>query len=91
MWIVAYDIRDNRTRKAMARLLKGHGRRVNYSVYECGCTEAEVRKLLHRLQTMIDARTDSVLCYKQCKACYTKSQKWGKASPKTYLKGRLVL
>ncbi len=35
LWVVAYDITDDRKRAAVRRILSDHGKRVQYSVFEC--------------------------------------------------------
>jgi len=33
--VIAYDIKSNKRRKKIEKLLKDHGQRINYSVFEC--------------------------------------------------------
>lgn len=69
-YVIAYDIASDRARAKAAKLLDGYGRRVQKSVYECdGLTEAQLLRLLARLERLLDSTTDSVRCYRQCRAC----------------------
>ncbi len=69
-YTVCYDITDDRLRYRVVKLLKGHGVRVQKSVFECPeLTEKQLFKLHDRLDRMIDNTTDSVRFYRQCRFC----------------------
>ena len=61
--LISYDIVDNKRRTRVMRLLKGHGRRVQRSVFECDLNAVEFVALGRDLRRLIDAETDSVRCY----------------------------
>jgi len=46
----AYDIEDDRTRRRVAKTLKGYGRRVQRSVFECNLTRQQIRELAGHLK-----------------------------------------
>ena len=48
--LISYDIEDDRLRVKLAKLLEGHGQRVQYSVFECHLTPSEYGVLLERLR-----------------------------------------
>jgi CRISPR-associated protein Cas2 len=69
-YLVCFDITDDRIRYRAVKVLKGFGRRVQKSVFECpDLTEKKFLKLKDRLEGLIDFTTDSVRYYRQCRAC----------------------
>ena len=67
--LVAYDVRDARRLRQVAKICLDYGIRVEYSVFECDLTEELFRKLWHDLQAVIDPDEDAVLAYKICGSC----------------------
>ena len=74
--LISYDIEEDRLRAKLAKLLEGHGRRVQYSVFECHLSTSEYGVLLKRLHSLYEGvrKTDtptgfSVRCYRLCAAC----------------------
>lgn len=74
MWVIAYDISDDKKRNKIARILEDHGVRCNYSVFECLLTETQKQKLQKKLQKFIDSGGDSLLFYYLCNACIQKRE-----------------
>lgn len=69
-YVICYDITEDRLRTKASKLLDGHGRRVQKSVFECpDLTEKQLLRLLDVLDRLIDHETDSVRCYRQCRSC----------------------
>ena len=68
-YIVAYDIVDDTRRSRAARVLRGFGQRVQYSVFECVLDETEFLELWHELEDIVDPSEDSVRAYRLCAAC----------------------
>jgi CRISPR-associated protein Cas2 len=61
--LVVYDVPDNKRRRKLAKFLEGHGRRVQFSVFECFLTLDEMR-LLHRMvQQRVEVEQDNVRFY----------------------------
>lgn len=52
--VIAYDIRDDRRRLRISRLLEGYGKRVQYSVFECDLEERHLGRLLPALTRLIE-------------------------------------
>lgn len=64
MWLVAYDISDDRRRSKVSELLESYGPRVQLSVFEAElATPAEERTLLGRLRDLIDLVEDQIRVY----------------------------
>ena len=53
----------------MARCLEDHGRRVQWSVFDCLLDERQLGHLRRELAMIIDLELDSVRFYRLCKKC----------------------
>jgi len=76
LFVIAYDIQNNRIRTRIADALEGYGRRVQYSVFECQLTRTQYAELQQKLATLLQGRgasqTDSIRSYRLCGACEEK-------------------
>lgn len=73
-YVVAYDIRDNRRRSRVARILEDFGDRAQYSVFEMELDRPEqMGALRHRLEKAIDPSEDGVRTYFLCRECRNKA------------------
>jgi len=66
--IVSYDVntetpQGKRRLYKVARACKAFGQRVQYSVFECSVTEANLERLRHKLKAIIDPEQDSLRIY----------------------------
>lgn len=64
--VVAYDIADDRRRNRVASELENFGQRVQYSVFECHLTQAQLKMLQGRLASLIVEAEDRVRYYTLC-------------------------
>ena len=64
--LVAYDIADDRRRYRIDRLLKGYGRRVQKSLFECHLKTSQLNELQSHLTHRMDERQDSILICPLC-------------------------
>lgn len=71
--IIAYDVQDDRRRLKVSTILEKYGKRVNFSVFECMFTPAQLKRVREKLSALIDTGTDTILFYQICVDCYTKS------------------
>nr|WP_320012219.1 CRISPR-associated endonuclease Cas2 [uncultured Desulfobulbus sp.] len=70
MYLICFDISDNRVRYRVVKALKGHGTRVQKSVFECpNLNEHRFLLLQQKMEELIDHGSDSVRYYRLCKAC----------------------
>ncbi len=67
--VISYDIGSDQRRLKVARTLEDFGERVQYSVFECILQEEDLKRLLQRLQKLIDPAEDSIRIYKICQKC----------------------
>ena len=64
--LVCYDTPDNKRRRRLAKLLEGHGERVQESIFELYLSTGRLRKLQRRIATLIDADEDRIRYYRFC-------------------------
>jgi CRISPR-associated protein Cas2 len=77
--VIAYDIVDDRRRDAVSTLLTDHGRRVNYSVFECELEGEEFEGLRVQLSRLINAREDRIVLYRLCENCRPRKSAMGRS------------
>lgn len=63
MVVVVYDIPDNKRRKKLSDFLKGYGRRVQLSVFECFISLPEMRQLHEQVKKKVKPAEDNVRFY----------------------------
>lgn len=74
MYLVTYDVSDDRARDRVAAALSGYGTRVQKSVFECEIDAQQVDELTDRLvQLLTEPTVDSVRVYRLCRSCHERS------------------
>ena len=68
-YVISYDIPDDRRRGQLAKVLKGFGTRVQYSVFEAHLNRTQYAELKNAVDRVIDLSEDSVRYYALCSAC----------------------
>ena len=71
-YAISYDIRDDRRRLQVAKILKDYGQRVQLSVFEADLDDKSLTRLQKRLTACLAAAEDSVRFYPLCAACVPK-------------------
>lgn len=61
--VVAYDVVEDRRRTKVMKLLKGYGRHVQKSVFECHLDPPKIEAMVRKLATLIDPAQDTVRVY----------------------------
>ena len=69
LYLVSYDVSDDRRRGRVMEALKDFGRRVQYSVFECNLDASALDELLGRIEFEVDPATDSCRFYRLCESC----------------------
>ncbi len=73
MYLISYDITDNRIRGKIAKELSGYGQRVQYSVFECRITEQQYRELYQKLVILMQEEEEgNIRIYNICGKCEQK-------------------
>jgi len=81
-YLVCFDIVEDRARRRVAKVLEGHGVRVQKSVFECGrMSEERFLKMKTALEEIIDALDDSVRYYSLCRGCLKRVEFSGNGRP----------
>jgi CRISPR-associated protein Cas2 len=78
-WIVSYDIRDNKRRYQVMKLLEGYGRRAQFSVFECDISLDQLQRLKSNMEILIHDKEDDVRFYPLNEADVAKIHLLGKA------------
>ncbi|WP_017660603.1 CRISPR-associated endonuclease Cas2 [Baaleninema simplex] len=63
LWLVCYDVRCDRRRRKLAKLIEQRCERVQYSVFECPCDEEMLERLLKRWLRVLELPEDSLRVY----------------------------
>ena len=82
LYVIAYDIPNNRRRTKVHKILSGVGEWTQYSLFECYLSEKERLALRHRLDAILDAKHDSVRFYPLCASCQKKVDTVGSEKPR---------
>lgn len=61
LYIVTYDIGDNKRWQRVFRLMRGYGRWLQFSVFQCRLNAARRAEMACRLEEVIHGRDDHVL------------------------------
>ncbi len=70
LYVISYDITENKTRNKVSKILEGYGKRIQYSVFECEISEKLFEKLYEQLlEQTINSKTDSIRIYRLCSKC----------------------
>ncbi|MCX7598513.1 MAG: CRISPR-associated endonuclease Cas2 [Armatimonadetes bacterium] len=83
-FLVAYDTPDDRRRLRFATILDDYGDRVQFSVFEVTADEHSFKRLLARLEKVVEPAEDSVRIYPVCNACAQKVLRLGKQDPQPW-------
>ena len=73
-YVISYDIPDDRRRNQLAKVLKGFGTRVQYSVFEAHLNGRQFDELKQTVDRLINSSEDSVRYYALCSACVARAE-----------------
>ena len=82
LYIIAYDIPNDKRRTKIHKTLCGFGEWTQYSLFECFLTAKELVKLRAKLDDLINAEEDSVRIYPLCASCQKHVKTIGSEKPK---------
>ena len=80
-YVIAYDIPDDKRRTKVHKILLGHGKWTQYSLFECFLTRKQLLLLRSKLEEHLVAREDSVRFYPLCANCVSKVETVGGQPP----------
>jgi CRISPR-associated protein Cas2 len=81
LYVVAYDIPNDRRRTRVHKTLSGFGKWTQYSLFECFLSDKELILLRSKLGRQLDPKKDSVRFYALCAACVSKVETVGSPRP----------
>ncbi len=81
LYVVAYDISNDRRRTRVHKVLSGFGQWTQFSVFECFLNGRELVLLHDRLRKHLNASEDRVRFYTLCETCCNKVETVGGAKP----------
>lgn len=82
LYLVAYDMPDDKRRTKVHKVLRGFGKWTQYSLFECFLTRKQLIMLQQKLKPHLRASVDSVRFYPLCEVCVRKVETVGGAVPK---------
>lgn len=78
--LISYDISDDKRRLKVMKALQDHGKRVQYSVFECRLRDKQLARLKERLKPLVKEPQDSVRIYYICADDVVRLEVIGKGS-----------
>lgn len=82
LYLVAYDIPNDRRRTKVHRLLCGYGAWTQFSLFECWLTKKHLVELRAKLNALLDDAEDSVRLYGLCVGCVGRTETIGSKKPR---------
>lgn len=78
MYVISYDLSNNRLRQKVAKELENYGKRVQYSVFECDISQKQLDILYPKLARIMQEEDEgNIRIYTICKNCQEKLQTIG--------------
>lgn len=91
LYVIAYDVPDDKRRKKVADLLEGYGQRVQYSVFECQLSTQQYHDLHSRLKKIIKLQEDNIRFYPLSKHTISQVEAWGVGVPIVQLPNSIII
>lgn len=82
LYLVAYDVADDRRRAKVHQVLTGFGAWTQYSLFECHLSKKELLLLRSKLGRHLDPQQDNLRIYTLCEACLGRVETVGSDKPK---------
>jgi CRISPR-associated protein Cas2 len=82
LYIIAYDIPDDKRRTKVHRVLCGYGVWTQYSLFECWLNRRQILELRVKLARHLNEQRDSVRFYSLCGGCQPKVITVGSERPR---------
>jgi CRISPR-associated protein Cas2 len=81
LYVVAYDVSNDRRRTKIHKTLSGFGQWTQFSLFECHLTDKQYLQLRQRLDTHLKPDEDSLRFYSLCGGCIVKVETIGGEKP----------
>jgi CRISPR-associated protein Cas2 len=73
--IVAYDVRDRRRLRRVAKMMEQYGARVQRSAFECRLDKEQMESLFADIKRVINRKQDKVTVILLCQSCVHRSER----------------
>ena len=80
LWVICYDIADNRRRRELAKCLSQRMERTQESVFEGWLNYMEIGEIIGKVKEIIDPSEDSVRAYPLALRCEKNCRTFGQQS-----------
>ncbi|HED06155.1 MAG TPA: CRISPR-associated endonuclease Cas2 [Ignavibacteria bacterium] len=90
IYLIAYDVEDDKQRLRISNLLEDYGVRVQRSVFECKLTSLLYKKFINKLKELITDEVN-IRIYPLCKECCIKAVGFGTLKKLPGLKGYEII
>lgn len=77
MYLVSYDIVDDKKRTRLHKMLKNYGVRNQFSVFECDLDDKKYVELSYKINKIKVEVGDSIMIYPICSSCQSKITRRG--------------
>jgi len=74
LFVISYDISDDKRRDRMRKFLEDYGHRVQKSVFECFLTKEILVEVKRGIERIISEKEDRVRIYQICRACRKRAE-----------------
>ncbi len=81
LYVIAYDIPNDKRRTKIHKILCGFGDWTQYSLFECFLDKRELVSMRARLNNVLNADEDSVRIYPLCNGCLGSVETIGSPKP----------
>lgn len=81
IYLVSYDIVDDKKRTRLHKMLKNFGARNQYSVFECDLDGKKYVELEYKIRKIKIEQGDSIMVYPICSSCESKIIRKGSFVP----------
>ena len=81
LYVIAYDIPNDRRRTKIHKLLCGFGEWTQFSLFECFLSQKENLILREKLDQLVEADEDSIRFYPLCANCLARVETIGSTQP----------
>lgn len=79
LYLVAYDVPDDKRRNRVAKKLKNFGARIQFSVFECDLDGKAFLRMQRAVEAALDFKTDRLQIIPLCAACESRRIRRGPA------------
>jgi len=91
LYVISYDVPDDKRRQKIADLLEGYGQRVQYSVFECRLNTEKYNDFRRRLRKIVKLEEDNVRFYPLSRHTLSQVETWGVGVPVIEPPGSIIV